>query len=687
MADKPFDPDEYLANKPFDPDAYLREEAPAPQLPPEVLADPNAVAALRMARGVKSPRKVSGPDSTIRALENRAEAAGFGAGNAATFGMMNRGFGLADDIRTGSPWGTGTDKMAAHEAELQKQYPGYHLAGSVLGGVGTGVGLARSGVGISREGLGLAGRVGAGAAEGAAFGAASGAGQTYSGNAGGLHQERTDRRRVRHGRRRDRRGRRRGGWQYLQPGARRPQPGVSRAGDPRCAGGRRRAGEPSPTWSRRNAAGCGAVDAGDRAAGRARHRAEPYIDRQRADGARPWDSAAAACRCHRGRSGLRRASARSRTAIDAGRRQINTEYAPVLEGRVLDPGEANRVMAQLNHLEQSRRVDLGAVRESLVLPGSNGLPDLSPQAWMQARQRLDSMIEAASSPVQPDRYRAMVLGDVRRMIDDELAAVAPGVKAVDAKFAANRAELEALQTGRNVLDTGKQAVHPEDLRDLLRTQAAPQGLAPPGPPAANLRLRQGARAEIDRRVGTKANDLVELERTMGTPQDWNAQKLNQIFGPEAAQAVRDSVARNRQFRETYQRIAQGSDTAQRQAAAKTADVSAQQMPIRNLAGTVEQLGRMGLAQVMEARKQAQREAIATLMATRDPAEVARLRAALLAISAPARRRSRVRRRPAVACFRASAWASARPQTIIYSGEVERCPVTDPEFTPSLTRAW
>ncbi len=239
------------------------------------------------------------------------------------------------------------------------------------------------------------------------------------------------------------------------------------------------------------------------------------------------------------------------------------------------------------------------------------------------------MLKAAENPINPDNYRAGVLKEARRMIDDELAANVPGVKAVDAKFAANRAELDALKTGRNILDTGKDAVHPDDLRDLLRTGATPQGLAPQGPPAANFRLRQGARAEIDRRVGTKANDLVELERTLGTPEDYNAQKLTQIFGEEPTEAVRRSVANNRQFRETYQRIAQGSDTAQRQAAAKTADISAPQMPIRNLAGTAEQVGRLGLAEIMEARKQAQREAIARILATRDPAEVARLRQALL----------------------------------------------------------
>jgi hypothetical protein len=54
-----------------------------------------------------------------------------------------------------------------------------------------------------------------------------------------------------------------------------------------------------------------------------------------------------------------------------------------------------------------------------------------------------------------------------------------------------------------------------------------------------------------------------------------------------------------------------------------------QPPMRNVASTIEQIGRFGFKQYQEAQKQAQREAIARLMSTRDPVEVARLRQALL----------------------------------------------------------
>jgi len=635
MAEKAFDPDEYLkargllpdgAKGGFDPDAYLSERG---LVVPPVSDDPNERAALRVARGVKSPLKVSPPGGTLSGLEDRAEAMGMGGGNAATFGMMNRGLGLVDYLKGGSAsWGAGTDKVAAAEEAIRAKHPGFHIAGSLVGGLGTGVGLARSGIGFARQGAGIGTRIGMGAAEGAGLGVLSGAGQTYSGNAedyaknaiiggafgfgggaigegfgggaGAAYKAFKDYRNP----------------TFPEPIIRAGRADVQGLQDLPRLGTDAMLPDAGPSMqSTAQAANLG-IGANRTAITNA------LLERDRGTVPRLQADTEAAI-------GPPPRVSQVEEGIDAGRQQINTEYGPVLQGRAIEPGEANRVMGRLNELALTTRENLDEVVGALTVPGHN-LPDLSPQAWLAARQRVDSMIEAASNPMNPNRYRASVLTNVRRMIDDELAANVPGIKAVDAKFAANRAEQEALQTGRNILDTGREAVHPDDLRDLMRVQSTPQGVAPAGPPAANLRLRQGTRAEIDRRVGTKANDLTELERTLGTPEDWNAQKLNQIFGPEAAQAVRDSVARNRQFRETYQRVAQGSDTAQRQAAEKTSGIATMPVPTRNIAGTVEQVGRWGLGQAIEAQKQVQREAMARILATRDPAEVLRLRNELLA---------------------------------------------------------
>ena len=633
MAEKPFDPDEYLANTPFDPDAYLREEAPAPIVADPPPPDPVAAlvaretAARRLARGVKSIARA--PSKELSETEKQAEAASFGAANAATIGLYNRALGGIDYLRGGSPsYGEGVDKIAAHEDELRRNYPLAYTGGALVGGIGTGIGLARSPLAFSRAGATIPQRIGMGALEGGAFGAAQGAGQTYSGNypdyvknaiiggglgvgggaigeavgagAGSIYGSLRDR----------------ASSVFPEPilrGARADVQGLESL--PRLGP---EAMLPDAGPSMQSTAQAAALGVGPNRTAIVNALVERdlgTVPRLRADVETAIGPAPRVSQVEEG--------------IDTARQQINTLYEPVLRGRTIEPGEASRVMAQLNDIAITTRMNLDEVTQHMTIPGSN-TPDLSPQSWLRARQRVDSMIDAASNPVNPDRYRAAVLSDVRRMIDDELAANVPGIKAVDARFAANRGELEALQTGRNILDTGKQAVHPEDLRDLLQTGATPQGLAPAGPPAANLRLRQGARAEIDRRVGTKANDLVELERTLGTPQDWNAQKLAQIFGAEPTQAVRESVARNRQFRETYQRIAQGSDTAQRQAAEKTSDLATMPVPTRNVAGTIEQVGRWGLGRAIEAQKQVQREAMARILATRDPAEVEALRQQLLA---------------------------------------------------------
>jgi len=306
-------------------------------------------------------------------------------------------------------------------------------------------------------------------------------------------------------------------------------------------------------------------------------------------------------------------------AIDADRQAINAnDYAPALRGRAMTPQGANQVMTALDNLGQSSRVPLGEVRNALTLPGTQNLPDLSPNTWLQARQNVDSMIAVANRA--GDRYRVGVLNQARDLIDNELAANVPGIKAADAKFAANRAELEALSTGQTLLDKGKNAVHPDDLRDVLAA----------APPVVGIRLRQGAHADLERRLGTQANDLTELERTIGTPQDWNAQKLAAVFGPRAARAITDSVERNRIFRDTHQEIAGGPNTAQKIAAGE--DLKVKPMTAfggQTLYGDVKRGAMSVVDAVRQASAEQRRDAIARVMALRDPAEVAAMRDRIL----------------------------------------------------------
>jgi hypothetical protein len=132
-----------------------------------------------------------------------------------------------------------------------------------------------------------------------------------------------------------------------------------------------------------------------------------------------------------------------------------------------------------------------------------------------------------ANEVDPNTIR--VLTQTRAAVDDGLARAAPGIKDVDAQFAELSRQSAALQRGSQVLDGGKTAIRPVELADEIAQGALPQGTQI-GPSAAPVRLRQGARAEVDRLVGTNVNDLNTLERKIGTPQDWNSQKLETVFG-------------------------------------------------------------------------------------------------------------------------------------------------------------
>ena len=305
--------------------------------------------------------------------------------------------------------------------------------------------------------------------------------------------------------------------------------------------------------------------------------------------------------------------------IDQTRQAINAnEYAPRLRGQSIDPQGADAAIAALHTLGQTSRVDMGPVINAVTLPGTKNLPDLSPQTWLQARHNIDSMITVANR--SGNRYEVGVLTQARDHIDNQLAASVPGIKTADALHAANSAEGEALTTGQTLLDKGKNAVHPQDLADVMTA----------APPMVNIRLRQGAHADLERRLGTDSNDLAQLEKTMGTPEDWNFQKMRSLFGAREAQEIADSIFRNRTFRDTYQAVVGGPNTAQKIAAGEDLNVK----PVTNwtsggLWSDVKKLGVGALNAVREAGAEQRRNQIASVMALRDPAEVAAMRARIL----------------------------------------------------------
>jgi hypothetical protein len=175
--------------------------------------------------------------------------------------------------------------------------------------------------------------------------------------------------------------------------------------------------------------------------------------------------------------------------------------------------------------------------------------------------------------------------------------------------------------GSRIFDTARETViRPAELQDIMREAAVPKGtMAATEEP---LRLRQAARAELDRIVGTNKNDLNALERVLANPQDYNSQKLATMFGQGRADQLMNVLRNERIGRDSDTAIRLGSQTAQRGAAMKAQDAQAGRLPLET---TVTGLVARGIGaakdQLFQAQAAAQRDRIAQYMASMNPAEV------------------------------------------------------------------
>jgi hypothetical protein len=144
---------------------------------------------------------------------------------------------------------------------------------------------------------------------------------------------------------------------------------------------------------------------------------------------------------------------------------------------------------------------------------------------------------------------------VRGALDDALKKQVPGMTEADAASSALAKRAEAVESGTKVLDGGKSASRPADF-DAERAVMAP-GVA--------IAQNKGIRGEVDRLVGTKRNDLVALQNALQGEGGWNTAKLATAFGDDNANALVNSINRERTFSDTHNEVLRGSQTGKRNA--------------------------------------------------------------------------------------------------------------------------
>lgn len=521
---------------------------------------PDPVQAAAMPYGEQMARVGSAIDKGVRL-----------AANGATFGLADKFAGGMDALTGRAPsYDAGVRAQRAETEAVRQAAPGPAAVAEAAGGLATGAGLIRSGITLAgRAGPRLLPRVLGYGTEGAAYGAAHGAGNTYSDRARDYIDA----------------ARNSGGIGLLTGGAL-PLAGAAagtayRAGSaflgPRIEGASRGASSMMRTAAQADEAGLRAlpgmgpdamlVDAGPAMLGLGQGAGTgtgagrtALVDALRSRDAGTGQRLAQSLEENLGPTPR---PSRIEANLSGDRAYVGQDYQPLLQAA--GPVDTRGLAAQLDAMAIQERGGAQRaarqIREMLNDPVAMRELDRNPAALLNSRQAIDGLI---ANEVDPNTIR--VLAQARAAVDDELARAVPGIKAVDAQIAESSRQSTALQRGGQIFDTGKTATRPADLVDEVAASALPQGEMV-GPSAAPLRLRQGARAEVDRIVGTSVNDLNALERKLGTPQDWNAQKMSTVFGDEPTARVADALMNNRRFRQSYQDIVQNSQTAQRMSAA------------------------------------------------------------------------------------------------------------------------
>lgn len=300
--------------------------------------------------------------------------------------------------------------------------------------------------------------------------------------------------------------------------------------------------------------------------------------------------------------------------LDANRKTVNTLYEPALQNG--SPVDTSAIAKNIEGLIDSERGAVQGVlrelRRDLNATGTNVL-ETDPRILLNVRHKIDGILrpEGVGSV---DGNVVRVLRNVRRDIDAELAAKVPGIKDIDNRFSEIARQGEAVETGQTVLRGGENAMPPETLDDTIA--AMTNGVI--GPSGQAFRLSQGARADIERIIGTSGNDITALKQALRTEDSWNRRKLETLFGKEKADALVSILEREQRYAGSYQRITQNSETAARTAAQREAMPTQVDLDIQKLLFAIpEALANAGA----RSRSQSVNAQIAELLTNRPTPEV------------------------------------------------------------------
>jgi len=217
----------------------------------------------------------------------------------------------------------------------------------------------------------------------------------------------------------------------------------------------------------------------------------------------------------------------------------------------------------------------------------------------KVKMEIDNVVEhdKPGLGVQPGALNGQqaALKQVRFAVNDALETQVPGYANANRVSAALAKRGTAVDLGTQYLGSGK-------------TTASPQRFAAAFDPLSQgekIAFAKGSRGEIERNLGTKANDLQALRGQLQGEGGWNTDKIATVHGQAGADDLMATVDRNLKFRDTYNKVVENSQTAQRMAAQKEMkpDPSSETPlfgPSSSLTGITATIAKKGLGAVVNA---------------------------------------------------------------------------------------
>lgn len=178
----------------------------------------------------------------------------------------------------------------------------------------------------------------------------------------------------------------------------------------------------------------------------------------------------------------------------------------------------------------------------------------------KVKGELDNVIEydapGLGVPAGALQRQQGALKHMRGELNNALETQVPGYLEANRESAALARRGQAVELGTQILGAGKTTASPGRFADEFSRLE----------PGEQIALAKGSRGNIERALGTKANDLQALRTELQGEGGWNTAKIAAVHGQDAADDLVGTVDRNLKFRDTHNKVVENSQTEMRRSA-------------------------------------------------------------------------------------------------------------------------